>query len=377
MALSTRQLNRATLARQQLLRRRRSDVVEAVRRIVALQAQNAASPYIALWNRISGFRPADLDAAFASHAIVKATLMRITLHAVVVEDHHPFLDAMQPTLRAARLNDRRFRRTGLSAGDADALLPEVLAFAAQPRTNADVEAWLDERIGVSPKPGVWWAMRQYGPFVHAPTGGPWSFGPRPAYVAAPAAPTDPATGDPLQWLVRRYLSGFGPASVLDVAQFGLLNRPLARAALDALAPELDVLDGPDGVTLYDLPGAPRPGPDEPAPPRLLPMWDSVLLAHADRSRVIAPEHRPHVMRRNGDVLPTVLVDGFVAGVWRPADGGIEVTAFEPLAPDVWAGVAREARGLLALLADRDAGAYARYDRWWATLPRDDVRVLGA
>jgi hypothetical protein len=165
--------------------------------------------------------------------------------------------------------------------------------------------------------------------------------------------------------------------VLDVAQFGLLNRPLARAALDALAPELDVLDGPDGVTLYDLPGAPRPGPDEPAPPRLLPMWDSVLLAHADRSRVIAPEHRPHVMRRNGDVLPTVLVDGFVAGVWRPADGGIEVTAFEPLAPDVWAGVAREARGLLALLADRDAGAYARYDRWWATLPRDDVRVLGA
>ena len=130
MVLTTRQLNRATLARQQLLRRRRSDVVEAVRRVVALQAQDAASPYIALWNRVSGFRPGDLEAAFASRAIVKATLMRITLHTVVLDDHDPFLEAMQPTLRAARLHDRRFRRTGLSADDADALLPDVLAFAS-------------------------------------------------------------------------------------------------------------------------------------------------------------------------------------------------------------------------------------------------------
>jgi hypothetical protein len=377
MVLTTRQLNRATLARQQLLRRRRSGVVEAVRRIVAVQAQEAASPYIALWNRISGFRASDLDAAFASHAIVKATLMRITLHAVVLEDHDPLLDAMQPTLRAARLHDRRFRRTGLSSEDADALLPEVLAFAGQPRTNADVEAWLDDRIGVSPKPGVWWAMRQYGPFVHAPTGGPWSFGPRPAYVAAPTVATDPAAGDPLQWLVRRYLAGFGPASVLDVAQFGLLHRPRVRAAIEAMVSELDELEGPDGVTLYDLPGAPRPPADTPASPRLLPMWDSVLLAHADRSRVIAPEHRPLVMRRNGDVLPTVLVDGFVAGVWRPMADAIEVTAFEALSHETWAAVDREARGLVALLAARDPGAYGRYGRWWAALPRDDVRVVGS
>ena len=150
-----------------------------------MQAQEPASPYIALWNRVSGFQPHDLDAAFASQAVVKATLMRITLHAVVLDDHDRFLDAMQPTLRAARLNDRRFRRSGLSPDDADALLPEVLAFASQARGNAEVEAWLDEHIGVSPKPGVWWALRQYGPFVHAPTGGPWSFGTRPAYVAAP------------------------------------------------------------------------------------------------------------------------------------------------------------------------------------------------
>ncbi len=375
--LTLRQLNRATLARQQLLRRRRSTVVEAVRRIVALQAQEAASPYIALWNRMSGFQPNELDAAFASHSVVKATLMRITLHAVALDDHDPFLDAMQPTLRAARLNDRRFRRSGLSPADADALLPDVLAFASQARSNAEVEAWLDERIGVSPKPGVWWALRQYGPFVHAPTGGPWSFGTRPAYVAAPTGTTGAPAGDPMQWLVRRYLSGFGPASVVDVAQFALVQRPRVRAALAAMASELDELEGPDGVTLYDLRGALRPPADTPAPPRLLPMWDSVLLAHADRSRVIATEHRPLVMRRNGDVLPTVLVDGVVAGVWRPADGGgIEVTAFAPLSAEAWAGVEREARGLLALLATRDPGAYRRYGRWWASLPHDDVRIVG-
>jgi hypothetical protein len=219
-------------------------------------------------------------------------------------------------------------------------------------------------------------MRQYGPFVHAPTGGPWSFGSRPAYVAAPSSTTDPTAGDPLQWLVRRYLAGFGPASVLDVAQFGLVHRPRVRAALQAMAAELDELEGPDGVTLYDLPGAPRPPADTPAPPRLLPMWDSVMLAHADRSRVISAEHRPLVMRRNGDVLPTVLVDGLVAGVWRPADGGLEVTAFGALSDEAWAGVEREAHGLLRLLADRDPGAYGRYSNWWATLPSEHVRIVG-
>ena len=214
--------------------------------------------------------------------------MRITLHAVVVEDHHAFLDAMQPTLRAARLNDRRFTRTGLSADDADALVPEVLAFASQPRTNADVEAWLDERIGASPKPGVWWAMRQYGPFVHAPTGGPWSFGTRPAYIAAPTSATDPALGDPLQWLVRRYLAGFGPASVLDVAQFGLIHRPRRGPRAGGDGARARRARGPRRRDPLRPPDAPRPRADAPAPPRLLPMWDSVLLAHADRSRVIAP-----------------------------------------------------------------------------------------
>lgn len=106
------------------------------------------------------------------------------------------------------------------------------------------------------------------------------------------------------------------------------------------------------------------------------MWDNLLLAHADRSRFIPPEHRPLVIRRNGDVLPTLLVDGRVAGVWRTVDDGVEATAFAPLTKDSWAGLDEEAASLLALLADRDPHPYRRYDHWWSELPAGEVRVLG-
>ena len=154
---------------------------------MALQAQEPASPYLALWNRIEAFDPAELDRAFADHAIVKASMMRLTLHAVAATDYPPFHAAVTRTLRISRYHDGRFRQTGLTAADADALMPEVLAFAATPRTNAEADAWFEERLGALPKPGAWWAFRQVGPFWHAPTGGPWSFGPRPSYVARPPA----------------------------------------------------------------------------------------------------------------------------------------------------------------------------------------------
>src|SRR6476661_1598773 len=228
MPLTARALNRASLGRQLLLRRRKLGVVDAIHQVVALQAQEPASPYIALWNRLASFKPDDLSAAFADGAVVKATLMRITKHAVDVTDYAEFHEAMQPTLRAARLNDPRFKVAGLSNADADALVPHVLEFASTPRSNAEVEAWLDERLGVLPRPGVWWAMRTFGPFAHAQTGGPWSFGPRPAYVAARE---QRRSGDPeasLRTLVLRFLEGFGPASVNDVAQFALVPRARAR-----------------------------------------------------------------------------------------------------------------------------------------------------
>jgi hypothetical protein len=375
MSVTARQLNRATLARQLLLRREPLGVADAVRRVVALQAQEAASPYLALWNRLPAFDPADLDAAFADHSVVKATLMRITLHAVHAEDYPAFQAAMVPTLRAARLGDRRFLDTGMTAADADALVPQLAELAARPRTNAEVEALLAERFGAAPERRLWWALRSFAPLWHAPTGGPWSFGTRPSYVAARARPAaDPEAA--LRRLVRRYLAGFGPASVADIAQFALVQRSRVRAALRPPAGELERVTGPGGTELLDLPGAPPvPAADTPAPPRLMPMWDSVLLAYADRSRLIPPDYRKLVARINGDVLPTLLVDGYVAGVWRPVEGGIEATAFHPLRGEEWDGLATEARALVAFLAGRDPAVYRRYGHWWAKLPSAEVRVL--
>lgn len=105
------------------------------------------------------------------------------------------------------------------------------------------------------------------------------------------------------------------------------------------------------------------------------MWDSILLAYADRSRVIPSDYRRLVVQSNGDVLPTLLVDGYVARVWRPVEGGIEATAFHRLADEAWEGLAAEARALAALLADREPRVYRRYDRWWTALPKADVHVL--
>ncbi|MFE2842813.1 winged helix DNA-binding domain-containing protein [Streptomyces scopuliridis] len=379
MKITAHALNRATLARQLLLGRESLDVGDAVRRVVALQAQQPASPYIALWNRLSGFDPAGLDTALSGLRTVKATLMRLTLHAVHAEDYRTFREAMEPTLRGSRLGDARFTASGLTADDAAVLVPDLLKYADRPRTPAEMGDWLMARLGVPLESGAQRMLRQYAPLWHAPTGGPWSFRTRPSYVAAG---TRPALADPdvvagsLRTLIRRYLEGFGPASVADMGQFALVQRARIRTAVNALADELEQLEGPGGTVMYDIPGAPRPAEDSPAPPRLMAMWDSTLLAYVDRSRVIPPAYRKHVIRVNGDVLPTLLVDGYVAGVWRAVDGGIEATAFHPLPGHVWEGLAAEARSLVAFLAARDPRVYGRYDHWWAKgLPGAETRLL--
>jgi hypothetical protein len=374
MSLTARQLNRATLQRQMLLRRESMAVPEAVRRLVALQAQEAPSPYLALWNRLADFDPADLDAAFADHTVVKATLLRITLHAVHAEDYPAFHTALVRLLRAARLGDTRFTATGLSTPDADALLPALARFVARPRTNAEIEEMLRARLG-EPRKGVWWALRTFAPLHYTPTGGPWSFKAPSRVVAARTKRGTEAAA--VQWLVLRYLQGFGPATAPDIGQFTLLRRPAVVAALQALGGKAEEREGPGGVTLYDVPGGPVPEEDTAAPPRLLPMWDSVLLAYADRGRVVPPDYRAVITRRNGDVLPTLLVDGYVAGVWRPLDGGIEATAFHKLDDAAWQGLAAEARALVAFLAQREPIVYRRFVHWWTKgLPAAEVRILG-
>jgi winged helix DNA-binding protein len=374
MSLTARQLNRATLGRQLLLRRERLDVVDAVRRVFALQAQEPASPYLALWNRLADFDPADLDAAFAEGSVVKASLIRLTLHAVHAEHYPAFHTAMLSSLRGSRLNDRRFTTSGLSTADADLLLPHLLKFAARPRTKAEIEDLIEARLGKR-NPRAWWALKTFAPLHHAPTGGPWSFRTSSSFVAAPTRKGRESPDESVQRLFLHYLEAFGPASVADFAQFTMLRRPVTLHALQALAEKVEQLEGPNGATLFDVPGGLLPAEDTVARPRLLPMWDSVLLAYSDRGRIIPPDYRRLVIRQNGDVLPTLLIDGYVAGVWRPIDGGIEATAFHRLSDEAWGGLEAEARALVAFLAEREPIIYRRYAHWWATLPSAEVRLL--
>ncbi|MEO7664976.1 MAG: winged helix DNA-binding domain-containing protein [Candidatus Limnocylindrales bacterium] len=374
MHLTERQLNRATLDRQLLLRRGRLPAVEGVRRVVALQAQEPPSPYIALWNRLAAFEAADLDAAFASGAIVKSPLVRMTLHAVVADDYPPFHAAMVSSLRAARLYDGRFRDAGLTIADADELLPRILEFAAAPRSKGEIEALITERFG-TPRPRLWWAYRTYAPLHHVPAGPPWSFGSKSRFRAAPSTLPIGQEAAATRHLVRRYLGGFGPASVIDVTQFTMLRRPVVREALVGLGDGISQVEGPGGAELFDIAGASIPRGDEPAPSRLLPMWDSILLAYADRSRIIPPEYRRRIILQNGDTLPTLLVDGQVAGVWRLLDGAIEASSFHRLTKAEWRGLESEAAALAGFLAARDLRAYSRYHHWWSKLEAAEVRVF--
>ncbi|MBB2941622.1 hypothetical protein FB565_001326 [Actinoplanes lutulentus] len=369
--ISARGLNRAMLARQMLLERAPVPPASAIRRLVGLQAQSPASPYLALWNRVADFDPADLDAAFAGGTIVKATLMRITLHAVHALDY-PFLhNAVVSVLRAARLGDARFVRSGLSISDVDAFLPSLIEFASGPRSVPEISAMLTERFG-GDSTGLWWALRTFAQLHHVPMPGPWLFGSR-SFSAAPVSLPDSSRSASAQQLVLRYLTAFGPATLADIRQFTLLPGAVVRSAVAALG---------DSLTLtsqgYDVPGGLIPPEDTPAPPRLLPMWDNMLLAYADRSRVIPPEYRKAVIRMNGDVLPCVLVDGFVAGVWRAVPGGIEVTAFHQWPRAVWEELEREAASLSTLLSMREPLVYARSAHWWTKpLPAAETRTLPA
>jgi len=375
--VSAVQLNRATLSRQFLLERERLDVADAVRRLIAVQAQQPESVYVALASRLADFDPAELDAAFAQFTVVKGTLLRITLHAVHQEDHATLRTAALPTIRPVAF-DRQFTPSGLRPEDADAMVPALIEFAATPRTSQELQRWIAERFGGESPPGVWRALRVIAPLVHEPTGGGWAFGNRPSFRAATeiAGSADPErSAEAGKAVVQRYLSAFGPASIADIAQFVGMQRTRVKKAVQDLGDELITVRGPDGSVLHDVPEGRIPAPDVPVPPRLLPMWDNLLLAYADRSRVIPAEYRKIVTRVNGDCLPTLLVDGKVVGVWRVVDGKVEATPFEPLPSSAWRGLTEEAERLLELLGHREPALYRRYHHWWRRLPEEGRRIL--
>lgn len=366
--LSQRRLNRATLARQLLLERAEVGVVDAVGCIAGLQAQEPASPYIGLWARLAGFDPAELDAAIAARDVVKGTLMRVTVHLVTAADFRAFWPAVRPGLEQQR---RRQRLEPPTARSMAAILKRVAAFASEPRSLTDLRDHIGDVDGLPADEIVWWLRRRM-PLAHAPTDGAWSFGRRPLLAHADAwLPTGTWADDEVavEYLVRHYLAAFGPASIADVSQWSGLTVARLRQGVEAIdgAGELRRYRSEAGRQLVDVAGSPLPDADVPAPPRLLPMWDSTVLAFADRTRIVGDADRARIIARNGDTLPVFLVDGVVAGRWWAVTERertrIELEPFRRLA-------ARERQALEAL-GDRlarfvepyEPRVYARYQRW--------------
>jgi hypothetical protein len=216
----------------------------------------------------------------------------------------------------------------------------------------------------------------FAPLHHVPTGGPWSFGVRGSYRAATGSLDPEGHDEAVRELVRRSIECFGPLGERDIAQFTILRAPVVSAALASMSDELVEHESPSGGVVFDTTAGSIPAEETPAPPRLLGMWDSTLLAFADRKRVIPDPWRSHVIRRNGDVLPAVLVDGYVVGVWRMVDAAVEVFAFRELESADWAALADEAEGLRAFVADRDPNVYSRYRHWFDKgIPSVDSRTL--
>jgi hypothetical protein len=247
----------------------------------------------------------------------------------------------------------------------------------EPYGNSDMERVLSELVPEAGDPGrLWSALRGIGAFRHGATSDPWSFGRRPAFLPCTLTTADEPAA--LAELVRRYLSAFGPATIADLSQFTILKRSTLRQVVGSMADVVTVA-GPDGSEFIDVGGrGPRPETEIALlPPRLLGMWDSVLLAYADRSRVIPDEHRPHVIRRNGDVLPTVTVNGLVRAVWRASTDAIEVRALEPLDDATLESLDREARDLRRLLADREPAVFSRFEHWWDRLPDGPTITIGS
>jgi hypothetical protein len=319
--LTQRELNRALLARQLLLERASTPLPRALERLAGIQAQYAPSMYVGLWSRLEGFERGALTAALERRSVIQGTLMRSTIHLVSKADYWPFA-----------LATRDARRESWQRAAPDAATPRAMAGAARRLRNA-----LDGTIGrkelekLVGKPRAN-AINAWVDLVRVPPSGTWERRRADLYAAADdwvGAPPD--STDAAEHLVRRYLAGYGPAARKDVASFTGLAPAHLRPLLDRL--DLRRFQSEQGEELLDLPRAPLPDPETPAPPRLLPTWDATLLVHARRAGVLPEEHRPKIFSsRNPHSSPTFLVDGQVAGTWRYEDGTIRPEPFGRLDP---------------------------------------------
>ena len=334
--LSDRELNRALLARQLLLKRAAMTPAAAIEKLAGLQAQWSPAPYVGLWSRLAKFAIADLEHALKARTVVKATLMRGTLHLVTAKDYPAFSVAI--TQSRGELWARKERRLE----DAAKIYQASLRYAKTARSRVALADFLTTQ-GVAPDLSasmLWWLIASQGWLVHVPPSGSWGHHRAGDLIAADSwikAFRVPELAAAVRFTVERHLAAFGPATVEDIASWSSIRTPPIRSAIDELGTKIRTFTDQRGRTLYDLKGAPLPGADTAAPVRYLPKWDSTLLAFAapERVRILSEAHRKTVIGKNGDVAQTILVDGIVAGTWaivsKPPEATLTVTPFTKLA----------------------------------------------
>ncbi len=350
--LTGRQLNRATLARQLLLERESIGPVEAIGRLCGLQAQEPAPPFIGLWTRLAGFEREHLLAALHDREVVRATLMRATLHLLGAEDYAAFRPALQPVMeRAVRvLGDRA---EGL---EPERVLPAARALLLErPRGFNELRRLLHEQFPDVSDRALGYFVRTHVPLVMVPADGRWGFPSVADFTLADTWLERPLPADATpEGLVLRYLAAFGPASVADAQAWSGLQG--LAPVFESLRSQLVVFKGENGRReLFDLPEAPRPDPDVPAPARFLPEFDNLVLAHADRTRLVADEHRGALVTKNLRVRAAFLWEGMVAGTWeierKRAEAALVMTPFRPLPARAAKALSAEGEAMLRFAAD--------------------------
>jgi DNA glycosylase AlkZ-like len=337
--LTLRELNRATLARQLLLERKRLSPSAVIERLVGMQAQWPPAPYVGIWTRTTSFRRQALERELASGRVVKATAMRQTLHLVTPRDYGLLRAAMSETNFPWEMEPAKSLALSVRALAADGTV-----------TTTEALAYLEREHGLT---GItarraWRAARARAHLHHHHETALWHGRPEGRFVAL----DEPEAHDPSEAraeIFRRYLVAFGPASRRDIVAWSRMHVPEIDRALERMEPLRRFRDE-QGRELYDVPRAPLPAPETPAPVRFLPKWDNVLLAFADRTRVLPEQYRKTVIRQNGDVAQTFLVDGFVAGMWRVDGGRVVIEPFAPLSRAIRRELEDETARLEAFLA---------------------------
>jgi len=362
--LSPRALNRAALRRQLLLGRAPLTALQAVGHLAGLQAQAPLAPYVGLWTRLAGFRHEELKELITERAVLRAHLMRNTVHLVDAGDYLRFRPLYQPVLARHLAGNFGKNLIGVDLAELAAVAADLLG--QTPLTRVELGARLAPRWPDHDPASLAYAASHLLPLVQVPPRGLWgepnhraAFFLASAWLAdrdSSASPSPPLGLDPtsmmqstmLEQLVLRYLAAYGPASVADAQAWSGLSR--LREVTDRLGSRLRAFTGPDGADLLDLPDAPRPDPDVPAPPRFLPEYDNLLLSYAERSRVI-PHRRPVPLPPgHGATVGTLLIDGLWQADWKISQGVLEIEPFISLGPADRDAVAAEGERLLGFAA---------------------------